>query len=192
MDRFRHITFRNYVGVGWLVALAAILGLYFLKPDFLHNQFAFVAGLPPFWQYLLFFLAGCVRGLTLIPSTYLIIAGLLIFTPWPLFIIILTGILVSSASVYFFSGFLRLDTFFEQRYQKRIRQVKVVLQKHELPIIIGWSFFPFLPTDMICYVCGALNIEFKKFMLGVFIGEGITCALYIFGGSALLRFLNVL
>ena len=41
-----------------------------------------------------------------------------------------------------------------------------------------------LPTDLICYVCGSLRINYKKFLIGVLIGEGTVYAIYIFlGGS---------
>ena len=39
------------------------------------------------------------------------------------------------------------------------------------PIIVGWSFM-LLPTDLICYVCGSLKINFPKFLFGVVLGEG--------------------
>jgi uncharacterized membrane protein YdjX (TVP38/TMEM64 family) len=42
------------------------------------------------------------------------------------------------------------------------------------------------PTDLICYACGAMEIPFGRFMLGVLLGEGAICATYIFAGQALL------
>ena len=55
-----------------------------------------------------------------------------------------------------------------------------------LAIVIAWSFFPIAPTDLVVYVCGALNIDLKKCLLGVTVGEGAICAIYIFlGGQAL-------
>jgi uncharacterized membrane protein YdjX (TVP38/TMEM64 family) len=55
-----------------------------------------------------------------------------------------------------------------------------------MPIMIGWSFFPLLPTDVICYVCGALEIDYKKFLIGVAIGEGTICGMYIYLGGRVL------
>ena len=40
---------------------------------------------------------------------------------------------------------------------------------------------------MLCYVCGSLKINFKKFLFGVIIGEGTVYAIYIFLGDWLLR-----
>ena len=56
-----------------------------------------------------------------------------------------------------------------------------------MPIIIGWSFFPLAPTDLVVYVCGVLRVDVRKCLLGVLIGEGAICAIYTFAGDALLR-----
>ena len=183
---------RNYLIVGWLTIIASILFLYFFKYDFFQRKLALVFSSSPLIAYTLYLVLGCVRGLTLMPTTSLIIAGLLFFSPLPLFILTIAGVMVSSASVYYFSGFLRLDDFFERTYEKRISRIKFALEKHELPIIVAWSFFPLAPTDLMCYLCGALNINFKKFMLGIFIGEGACCAIYIFGGGLLLQTLRMI
>lgn len=174
----------------WLALFCAALYLYFFRPDFFQNQLQRVFSASLMLGYVLYLLLGCLRGLTLIPVTSLILLGLLFFAPIPLFILTITGILVSSASVYYFSEFLRLDEFFERKHSKRIAKIKSILQKHELPIIIAWSFFPLMPTDLICYVCGTLKINFKKFILGVLIGEGITCSIYIFFGHYIIQTLK--
>ncbi|MFH0929931.1 MAG: VTT domain-containing protein [Candidatus Moraniibacteriota bacterium] len=134
---------------------------------------------------------GSLRGFALVPVTYLIVLGLLFFNPLPLFILTIIGILISSISIYFFSEFLRFDAFFEKRYPKQIHRLKTVFAKNELPIIIFWSFFPFLPTDLICYVAGSLRVDLKKLVLGVLIGEGITSGLYIFFENQLIKYLQI-
>ena len=78
----------------------------------------------------------------------------------------------------------------ERKHKHRIAQVKSVLQRNELPIIVGWSFFPLAPTDLICYVCGVLEVDFKKFLFGILLGEGTICAIYIFLGDYVLRWLH--
>ena len=60
--------------------------------------------------------------------------------------------------------------------------------RRELPIVIGWSFFPLAQTDLICYVYGSLRIDVRKLLAGILLGEGIICALYIFLGRQLLSF----
>ena len=99
----------------------------------------------------------------------------------------LPGIAASSSICYWFAEALHFDEVFERRYPARIQQLKSLLQRRQLPIIIGWSFILVLPTDLICYVCGSLRINFKKVLIGVLIGEGTVYAIYIFLGDYLLR-----
>lgn len=176
--------------IAWLLFLVGSFSAYLYYPGVIEHYLAASAGTSLYLAYSIFLLLGCIRGFTLIPVTYFIAAGLLLFEPLPLFVLTLVGIMISSASVYFFSELLQLDEMFERKYQKYVQWVQRVLQKHELPIIISWSAFPFLPTDIICYVAGSLNIRFGKFMLGIFIGEATMVAVYVWGGQHLLAALR--
>jgi uncharacterized membrane protein YdjX (TVP38/TMEM64 family) len=134
---------------------------------------------------------GCVRGFTLIPSTSLVLAAVAFIPPVPLFVLTLAGILVSSACIYRLSASLHFYEVFERRHMHRVERMRALLERHELPIIIGWSFFPLAPTDLICYVCGVLEVNFAKCLIGVGIGEGAICGLYIFAGDYLLRLVHL-
>ncbi|MDO8590246.1 MAG: VTT domain-containing protein [bacterium] len=173
----------------WLLVIIAAFYLYFFQRGFIVEQITRVVDAPLYVRYWVYLVLGCLRGFTLIPVTYLIILGLLFLPLKPLFILTLVGIMVSSIVVYYFSEFLHLSEFFERKYPTQIAKLKSVIEKNELPIVILWSMLPFTPTDVICYVCGSLKIDKKKFLLGVFIGEGITCAVYIFLGKEILLFL---
>ena len=119
-------------------------------------------------------------GLTFIPSTPFAVAGVLLFSPLEAYLINLTGIITSSIVVYYFTQYLRLDVWLEAKYPAQIEKIKKALRKKELPIIVGWSFFPLVPTDLIIYVSSTLNIRFWKCAVGVIIGEGTLNAFYIF------------
>ena len=138
----------------------------------------------------IYLLLGALRGFTLIPSTTLVIAAVPLFPPVPLFGLTLAGILISSACIYRFADAMRLEEVFERRHPQRVAQLRAALARYELPIIITWSFFPLAPTDLIVYVCGALRVSLWKCLLGVVIGEGAICAIYIFLGDYLLRLLQ--
>lgn len=43
------------------------------------------------------------------------------------------------------------------------------------------------PTDVRCFVCGSLRINYPKFLAGVLIGEGTVYAIYIYLADYLLR-----
>jgi uncharacterized membrane protein YdjX (TVP38/TMEM64 family) len=111
---------------------------------------------------------------------------MLVLPPIPLYLLTLIGIAVSSAAVYLFAGAMELDRYFERHYAPQVARLRAQLSRREFPIVVAWSFFPIAPTDLICYVCGALAVDLKKCLLGVTIGEGTICAIYIFlGGRAL-------
>lgn len=141
--------------------------------------------------YTAYLALGAIRGFTLIPSTTLVLAALPFFPPGPLLAATLVGIAISSSSIYFFSSALRLDERLARRHPREIARITDLINRYELPIIVGWSFFPLAPTDLICYVCGLLRVRFWKFLIGVTIGEGAICAIYIYGGDQILRWLNL-
>lgn len=176
----------------WFVLVAGGIYVFLFQRNLIQAEFQRAFFYSVIFGGLMYLLAGCLRGFTLIPSTYLVFVGIPFFRPTPLFLLTIIGILISSASIYFFSESLHLDRHFEHNHKHRVVQAKAILQKNELPVIIGWSFFPFAPTDLICYVCGALQIDFGKFLFGILMGEGAICAIYIFFGNHVLRFLHLL
>ncbi len=175
----------------WVVFILGSLYFYFFDNNFLSSKFESISGSSIILGYIIFLIAGCLRGFTLIPVTYFIFAGVLLFPFWPLYMMILIGVFASSICVYYFSHYLDFDSYFEKKYPKQIEKIKDVLKRHELPIVIFWSFAPFLPTDLICYVCGTLKIDVRKFILGVMIGEGVSCLGYVFIGKQILNVIKM-
>ena len=177
---------RRLVFVLWLVLLTTALYGYFFHRDALDRLLGELSASPPSWIYAVYLALGCLRGFTLVPATYLVVAGMLVLPPVQLYLLTLVGIIVSSAAVYYFAEAMQFDTFFERRYAPQVARLRALMTRRELPIVIIWSFFPIAPTDLVCYVCGALKVDLKKCLLGVTIGEGTICAIYIFlGGQAL-------
>jgi uncharacterized membrane protein YdjX (TVP38/TMEM64 family) len=176
----------------WVFLIIGFLYLYFFHNTFLKSSLFSLFGSGAILGYVAYLIFGCLRGFVLLPVTYLIVAGIIFFPPLPIYILTMIGVLVSSASIYYFSSHLGFDEYFEKNYPKKINTIKEFLLRNELSIVIFWSFAPFLPTDLICYVCGALKIEIKKFLLGVLIGEGISCAIYIFLGKEIVTYVRML
>jgi uncharacterized membrane protein YdjX (TVP38/TMEM64 family) len=167
--------------------VAGALYLYFFERAFIETELADAMSVGGLIAAGIYLVLGAVRAFTLIPATLMIVVGLPFFRPWPLFIMTVVGILITSALFYWFSEALQFNEEFERKHPKQIEKMRTALQKHQLPIIIGWSFFPLLPTDLICYVCGALKINFTKTMIGVGVGEGAICFIYIFFGDWMIR-----
>ena len=177
---------RKAILMVWIALLVSSLYVYGFHRDALQKLLLHVAASPPAWAYVVYLGLGCIRGFTLVPATYLVIAGMLVLPPLALYVLTVAGIIVSSAAVYHFAEAMRFDRFFERRYGPQVARLRALMLRRELPIVIAWSFFPIAPTDLVCYVCGALKIDLKKCLLGVTVGEGGICAIYIFlGGHAL-------
>ena len=182
-----HARLRRILGAGWLIGVS--IAVYLVA---FHRE-AIVANLEAATTTSLiaggavYLLLGCLRGFTLIPATSLVVIGIVFFPPVPLLILTLAGILVSSASIYYFAEALHLDELLQQKHAHQLDRARALLDRYGLPIIIGWAFFPLLPTDLICYLAGGLRIRFLTCIVGVAIGEGAICATYIFLGDWILR-----
>lgn len=169
-----------------MVNVGSIVGVR----QFLESQLAQAGAWGPAALYAAYVLFGAVRGFTLVPSTTLVLAALPFMAPGPLLIATLAGIMISSTTIYYFSAALKLDQKIARKHPETIARLTDLINRYELPIIIGWSFFPLAPTDLICYVCGVLRVRFWKFLVGVTLGEGAICAIYIYGGDQLLRWIG--
>jgi uncharacterized membrane protein YdjX (TVP38/TMEM64 family) len=184
-------TLRRTAIAVWLLAVAAGLSLSIFAPDLVqaHLQSAFSTS--ALAAYVVYVALGALRGFTLMPTTLLVAAGIPFFPPGPLLVITLAAVVASAMVVYGFAHVMGVDELLERRYPARAASLRTAMQRHQLPIIVGWSFFPLAPTDLIVYVCGALKIDLKKCLLGVLVGQGSICALYIFGADAALRWFHL-
>lgn len=171
----------------WVMIAAGALYLYFFQRDAVQAQMRDALS-ASFWVASISYLViGSFRAFTLVPATFPLLVAMPFFDPWVLMALTIPCIAISSSICYFFAEAIHMDEVFERKYPKQIRKLKELLQKYQLPIIIGWSFFLLLPTDLICYVCGSLKINFKKFLFGVVVGEGTVYAIYVFLGDYFLR-----
>jgi uncharacterized membrane protein YdjX (TVP38/TMEM64 family) len=175
---------RHVVVAVWLALVAVALSFYVIRGDLVVKSLeAILAAAASPLGAVVYVIVGTLRVFTLVPATVLIVAAIPLFEPWTLLALTLTIIATSSSICYWFAEALHLDEGFRRRYPEQIGRLTETLQRYELPIIIGWSFLLFLPTDLICYVCGSLRINFPKFLLGVVIGEGTVYAIYIFAAD---------
>lgn len=130
-----------------------------------------------------------LRGFTLLPSTPLVIAGTLLFPshPWMVLAISISGIVLSSTLIYYFSDLLGFDEFFESRKPRFVEKVRARLEHPAgIAFVFLWAFFPLVPTDAVCYVAGSSRMNFAKFITAITAGELILCSFYIFSGSYLI------
>jgi polyvinyl alcohol dehydrogenase (cytochrome) len=170
----------------WSAFALAFAFLYYRYSGAWGTEIGGVAQSSVFLAYAIYLVLGAVRGFALIPVTNLVVIAIPIFPPLPLFVLTLIGILISSASIYAFAGSLHIAEYFERTHAEKTERVRAALKRNPTTIVTAWSFFPIVPTDLICYVCGVMKISFGRFIAGVLIGEGAICAIYIFAGATLL------
>jgi polyvinyl alcohol dehydrogenase (cytochrome) len=170
----------------WAALIAVFAFLYYRYSAIWGGEITGLAMSSVWLAYGVYVLLGAVRGFALIPVTNLVVLAIPIFPPVPLFLLTLIGIVISSTTIYAFAESLKLGEYFERKHPQHTERVRAALARNPMTIVTTWSFLPFTPTDLICYVCGVMRISFKRFLVGVLIGEGAICALYIFAGHSLL------
>ena len=171
----------------WLTVTVGLSAVYFARPD-LVDPVNLVGALRRAGPFVMFgyVVVSVLRPVTLIPTTVLIVVGTLLFPEryWTVFAVSLGSFVASAALIYYFFDFLGLAELFERRHAARIRWLQEQLTRHRgFWIVAGWSFFPFVPTDVICYVGGSLRMPIAKFLLGVTIGKIPLVAFYVTGGT---------
>ncbi len=140
--------------------------------------------------WVIYFVLSVLRALTLLPSTPLVLAGTLLFPeqPFAVLAVSMTGILLSSTLIYYFSDYLGFSEYFEGHKPAFAHKIR---EKLEHPLgslfVAAWAFFPFVPTDLVCYLAGTTRMTFWKFIAAIFVGELILCVCYIFFGGSLLK-----
>jgi uncharacterized membrane protein YdjX (TVP38/TMEM64 family) len=178
----------------WIAIVVAGVGSYIYSPSTFtaENMAAFMLRFGGV-IWLIYFLFSTFRGFTLLPSTPLVLAGTILFPeqPFSVLAVSMIGILLSSTMIYYFSEFLGFDDYFENHKPEMTRKIK---QKLEHPLgflfVAGWAFFPFVPTDLVCYLAGTTRMKFWKFIVAVGVGELILCTLYILFGGSLVKFVR--
>jgi len=177
----------------WIGLLLFCLGYAIYNPGFFTAQ-----GLQKFLEQfggqmlLVYLLLSLIRGLALVPSTPLIVAGSLVFSDnlHLVLLISMLGVIFSATVVYFFSNFMGFDQFFQRRFPKQIQTVRNRLNhRYGFFYVLGWAFFPLVPTDIVCYVAGTIKMNFFKFLMALFVGEIILVAIYVYGSSYLFSWL---
>ena len=98
----------------------------------------------------------------------------------------LGGISLSALLIYYFFELLGLKEVFERKHATRVRWLEEQLRLKGFWVVVGWAMFPFVPTDAICYVAGALRMHKGKFLLGITLGEIPVVAFYVTGATQLL------
>ena len=170
----------------WLSIVAVNLLLVILIPDWFSRESIvdFLDSLGVF-ALITYVVVSLARAILLLPITPFIIAGAITFPDMPgiIWIISTIGVVVGALVVYSFPSLGNYDKYVEGKHPKAVGYLKQkILGEYAFWIIIGWSFFPAVPTDAICYVSGIANYPFKKLIIPLLIGELPILTAYVFLG----------
>ena len=127
-----------------------------------------------------------VRGFIMLPITPFLFLGIALFpeAKWLVVLLTMMSIFISAAFFYYFSAKMGGHQFFERKYPKRMAIIERRLQQPQAMWIVAfWSFFPFTPTDVICYVAGMVQMRFRFLVLGVLIGQLPLNIIYAYFGG---------
>ncbi len=176
----------------WLLAILGIIIFFILNPSsFTAENIAEFLKEFENQAIVIYILLSLARGLFLIPSTPFVLAGAILFPhmPWTIFTISMMGVLFGSSAIYFFSDLLGFSEKLEKKYPKQIQKWQRRLNSPKsIWIVIAWSFFPFVPTDLICYVAGIVKMPYRFLLAGVFIGEAVLVYFYVFLGVGIYEY----
>ena len=181
-------TLRTVTIIIWIVAVISLASYISMHRELLEPQklLEFFRSFGP-WALTLYILASFVRGLTLLPSTPLVLVGVLFFPGDPVlvFLISMLGIIFSAILIYRFSDIMGFDEYFRKHITDQ--KIRHLIEKYGFWVIAFWSFFPAVPTDLICYVAGTVRYHFWKFVWAIAIGESIMVAILIWWGWEILQ-----
>lgn len=124
------------------------------------------------------------RGIFLLPSTIFILLGAALFPQQLLLVAIisLVAILSSATFLYYLSEAMGLATYLEKKYPQHIDKVKHHLNRPTgLIWMVAWSFFPLVPTDLMCYIARLVGVKYRWMILAVFLGELPLVLLCVYG-----------
>lgn len=185
--------FRRFLTWAWVAVVIAIF-LAWLRDPTLFSPARLTDALADHqeWIFPAWMTFALVRGALLVPSTWAVVGGAALFpTSLPLvFVLSMTGILLSAALLYRFPGYAGYDAVLARKYPRQLERLQVELAKpRAIWFVAGWAFFPAVPTDLICYAAGLVHMPFRRMLLGIIIGEVPLVLAYLFLGSRLAGFL---
>lgn len=186
---------KKHINSIWLVFVAICLSLFLLFPDVISKESvaSYLSDLGP-WAWATFIFLSLVRSAFLIPCTPFILAGAISFPNSPQLVILISliGIAAGAYLIYSFPSFGSYDRLLEQKYPAKIASLKKKMQhKYALLFVAGWSFFPLVPTDAICYVAGVAKMRFSAMLAALLIGELPLVVIYVYAGSELGEWLRL-
>jgi len=159
----------------WLLAAVAAVAYGLLNPGFF-TQESMVRVMERWgsWAFGGFVAVSLLRGFLLVPSTPVIVAGSILF-PTSLasvFFVSIVGIVIAASALYHMPALGGYDALLERRHPQRVGRLKRQLVKpRAFWFVVAWSAFPLVPTDVICYAAGLVQMSYRRMIFAMLLGE---------------------
>jgi uncharacterized membrane protein YdjX (TVP38/TMEM64 family) len=184
---------KRAVYIAWIILVVGLGFLFILRNKYFHPEFLSAWIFEHAGHVWLFYIAvSFIRGFFLIPSTPFVLLGVVLFPGQPVEVLAvsMSGVVFSATLLYFYSDNIGFSDYLEETYPKQAHWMKDKLGgKYEFLFIYGWSIFPPVPTDLICYITGILKVNYWKMIAGVFLGELTLNTFYVFMGQRAIEWL---
>lgn len=187
------MNYRRLLTYLWVAVVGGVLVLWLMNPSALSKESfeSLLTRMGP-WAFAGFVLISLVRGALLIPSTPVVLAGGAFFpNAIPLVLLVsMAGIVASATLLYRFPGFAGYDSMLAAKYPEQLGRLQRNLVKPgAVWLVAAWSFFPAVPTDLICYAAGLVGMPYRRMILGLVIGELPLVTAYVLLGTKVAEFL---
>lgn len=166
---------KKYLFYGFvLLNIAVVVYLYFsdykIEPKMLKSLLSTEYFLT---SYVIYILLLVIRGLTLLPGTAFLLAGIYIFSFIQVFLAVQIAIIGYCLIIYSFAH--KLDFKIPQKILDYEHKIKA----KEIPIIFVLCFIPGVSINVLIYFLSIINIKLKNILIGVITGTSITSLIYI-------------
>lgn len=173
----------------WVVLAATTIALVTLGPvDLTAESIGQALRATGVWGWVVFGTWLCLRGVLLLPSTPMLLAGAVAFAyhQWLAVALAMVGVVVSAWLVYVLADRIGLGDYLEHRFPHKLETFRDKLDSSGGTLGMAlWAGNPFVPTSLVCYVAGLAHADVKRYLLGVTLGELPLVVLYVVGGAAL-------
>ncbi len=188
--------YRRVLVAIWVVLAGAAVALVALGPvEPTAEGITAALRSPGAWGWVVFGGWLCLRGVLLLPSTPMLLAGAVAFADatWAAVAVAVVGVVVSAWLVYVLADRIGLGAYLEHRFPDKLDTFRDRLDSRGGAVGVAlWAGNPFVPTSLVCYVAGLAHADVRHYLLGVTVGELPLVVLYLVGGAGLAsRFLPV-
>lgn len=124
-------------------------------------------------SYLIYIFILIVRGLTLIPGTAFLLAGIYLFSFAQVYFAIQIAIFCYCLIIYNFSHKLNF------KIPQKILDYEQKIKHKEIPIIFSLCFVPGISINVLIYFLSIINVSLKNILISILSGTMITSIIYI-------------